>query len=140
VSQFMCYPWIASCDSNEHSGHNAGLLTLRLVEATLTLGLVGTLNLIDPVQAPGATINPWVVPVAALALGVLAGSSIWAAVRNRSRPVLTGIEALIGLSVWRSPISRRRGWSGWMARSGAPSPTSSRSMQETRCRLWRSKA
>ena len=35
-------------------------------------------------------------PVAALVLGALAGSSIWAAVRNRSRPVLTGIEALIG--------------------------------------------
>ncbi len=29
-------------------------------------------------------------------VGALAGSSIWAAVRNRSRPVLTGIEALIG--------------------------------------------
>jgi len=67
-----------------------------LVVTGLALVLVGALNLIDPGQAPGATINPWVVPVAALVLGALAGSSIWAAVRNRSRPVLTGIEALIG--------------------------------------------
>src|SRR6266545_6093742 len=67
-----------------------------LVVTGLALVLVGALNLIDPLQAPGATINVWVVPVAALVLGALAGSSIWAAVRNRSRPVLTGIEALIG--------------------------------------------
>jgi membrane-bound serine protease (ClpP class) len=67
-----------------------------LVVTGLALVLVGALNLIDLIQAPGATINVWVVPVAALALGVLAACSLWAAVRNRSRPVLTGIEALIG--------------------------------------------
>jgi len=39
-----------------------------LVVTGLALVLVGALNLIDPVQAPGATINPWVAPVAALVL------------------------------------------------------------------------
>jgi len=67
-----------------------------LVVIGIALVLVGASNLIDPVQAPGITINPWVVPVAALVLGGLAACSIWAAVRNRSRPVLTGIESLIG--------------------------------------------
>jgi membrane-bound serine protease (ClpP class) len=67
-----------------------------LLVTGIALVLVGALNLIDPVQAPGITINPWVVPVAVLALGGLAASSIWAAVRNRARPVLTGIESLIG--------------------------------------------
>jgi membrane-bound serine protease (ClpP class) len=37
-----------------------------LIVTGLALVLVGALNLIDPVQAPGATINVWVVPVAAL--------------------------------------------------------------------------
>lgn len=67
-----------------------------LVVTGIALVLVGALNLIDPIQAPGITINLWVVPVAALVLGGLAACSIWAAVRNRSRPVLTGIESLIG--------------------------------------------
>ena len=67
-----------------------------LVVTGLALVVVGAFNLFDPVQAPGATINPWVVPIAALALGALAVGSLFAAVRNRSRPVLTGIEALIG--------------------------------------------
>ena len=66
-----------------------------LLVTGIALVLVGALNLIDPVQAPGITINLWVVPVAALALGGLAACSIWAAVRNRARPVLTGIESLI---------------------------------------------
>ncbi len=67
-----------------------------LVVTGLALVLVGAFNLFDPVQAPGTTINPWVVPVVALAFGALAASSLLAAVRNRSRPVLTGIEALLG--------------------------------------------
>jgi membrane-bound serine protease (ClpP class) len=67
-----------------------------LVVTGLALVVVGAFNLFDPVQAPGATINPWVVPIAALALGALAVGSLFAAVRNRSRPVLTGIEVLIG--------------------------------------------
>jgi membrane-bound serine protease (ClpP class) len=67
-----------------------------LVVTGLALVLVGALNLIDPIQAPGATINLWVVPAVVLGLGALAACIVWAAVRNRSRPVLTGIEALIG--------------------------------------------
>jgi membrane-bound serine protease (ClpP class) len=67
-----------------------------LVVTGLALVLVGALNLIDPVQAPGAKIDPWIVPVAVLVLGALAACIVWAAVRNRWRPVLTGIEALIG--------------------------------------------
>ena len=67
-----------------------------LVVTGIALVLIGALNLIDPTQAPGATINLWVVPVVMLALGALAACIVWAVVRNRSRPVLTGIEALIG--------------------------------------------
>src|SRR5262245_2972991 len=67
-----------------------------LVVTGLALVLVGALNLIDPAQAPGVTVNLWVLPVAVLGLGTLAAGIVWAAVHNRSRPVLTGIEALIG--------------------------------------------
>jgi membrane-bound serine protease (ClpP class) len=69
-----------------------------LVVTGLALVLVGALNLIDPIQAPGAAINLWVLPVAALAVGALAVCIIWAVARTRIQPVLTGIEALIGRS------------------------------------------
>jgi len=67
-----------------------------LVVSGLALVLVGALNLFDVVQAPGAMIDPWVVPAVALALGALATFSLVATIGNRTRPVLTGIEALIG--------------------------------------------
>lgn len=62
----------------------------------LALLVVGALTLIDPAQAPGASVAVWVVALVALALAAFAALGIWLALRTRARPVTTGREAMLG--------------------------------------------
>lgn len=62
----------------------------------LALLVVGALNLIDPVQAPGTFIAVWIVLLVVFALASFAALGLWLALRNRAHPITTGQEALIG--------------------------------------------
>jgi membrane-bound serine protease (ClpP class) len=62
----------------------------------LALVVVSALTLIDPAQAPDTIIALWVVALVVLALASFAALGIWLALRNRTRPITTGQEALIG--------------------------------------------
>lgn len=59
---------------------------------------IGGLNMIDPLQAPGAGVTPWAILVIVLSIAALAAATLVLALRNRARPVTTGQEALIGRS------------------------------------------
>ncbi|HEU5090162.1 MAG TPA: NfeD family protein, partial [Roseiflexaceae bacterium] len=62
----------------------------------LVLLAVGSLSLIDPVQAPGAGVGTWAVAVMVAGTAALAAAGLVLAVRTRSRPVVTGQAALVG--------------------------------------------
>jgi membrane-bound serine protease (ClpP class) len=62
---------------------------------TVLLG-VGALNLIDPVQAPGAVVAVWVIVLTGLLLATIAALGVWLAVRSRGQPAATGQEAMVG--------------------------------------------
>jgi membrane-bound serine protease (ClpP class) len=67
-----------------------------LTVAGLTLLVVGALNLVDPVQAPGAGVALWAVGIVAVGLAGVGAIGITLAFRSRRRPATTGREALIG--------------------------------------------
>jgi membrane-bound serine protease (ClpP class) len=64
--------------------------------AGLILLAVAGLNLIDPLQAPGASVAPSAVAVVVLGLAGVVGAGIGLALRTRSQPIATGSEALVG--------------------------------------------
>ncbi|MBK9710352.1 MAG: nodulation protein NfeD [Kouleothrix sp.] len=57
---------------------------------------VGSLNLIDPAQAPNTVIAAWVVVLVGLAIATVAALGVWLALRNRGRPIEAGQEAMVG--------------------------------------------
>jgi membrane-bound serine protease (ClpP class) len=67
-----------------------------LTIAGLILLVIGGLNLIDPIQAPGVSVAPWAVGIIVLVLTVLIAGGLWLALRARVRPAVTGGEALVG--------------------------------------------
>lgn len=64
--------------------------------AGLILLAVAGLNLIDPLQAPGASVAPAAVTVVVLGLAGVVAAGVGLALRTRSRPSATGSEALVG--------------------------------------------
>ncbi len=62
----------------------------------LALVVVSALTLIDPAQAPETVIAIWVVLIVVLALATFAALGVWLALRNRTQPVATGQEAMLG--------------------------------------------
>jgi len=67
-----------------------------LAVAGIALLGVGSLNLIDPAQAPNTVIALWVIILVGLALLTLVAFGVWLALRSRDRPLATGQETLIG--------------------------------------------
>lgn len=67
-----------------------------LAIAGLALLAIGGLNLIDPVQAPGASVGGWSVFGVVSGLATLIAAGLWLALRTRVQPVATGQEALVG--------------------------------------------
>lgn len=67
-----------------------------LTVAGLGLLAAGGLNLIDPVQAPGASVTPWAVATIVIGLAAVVGLGFGLALRARRAPLATGSESLIG--------------------------------------------
>lgn len=67
-----------------------------LAIAGLVLLAFGALNLVDPLQAPGAEVAPWSIAAMVIGAGALTVAGFVLAVRVRKRPAITGQEALIG--------------------------------------------
>jgi len=67
-----------------------------LAVAGIALLGVGSLNLIDPAQAPNTVIALWVIILVGLALLTFVAFGVWLALRSRDRPVATGQETLVG--------------------------------------------
>jgi membrane-bound serine protease (ClpP class) len=76
----------------EFAVHTHGALAV----AGIALLGVGSLNLIDPAQAPNTVIALWVIILVGLALLTFVALGVWLALRSRERPVATGQETLVG--------------------------------------------
>lgn len=72
--------------------HSHGALTI----AGLGLLVIGALNLVDPLQAPGASVAPWAVGMVAAGLAGVGALAVTLALRSRARPAALGPEALVG--------------------------------------------
>jgi membrane-bound serine protease (ClpP class) len=78
-----------------------GLLTT----SGLALLVIGALNLIDPVAAPGAGVTLWAIVAVALSVAVVGLAGLYLIVKGQRRPVATGREALVGaLAEVRQPL------------------------------------
>lgn len=76
-----------------------------LTVAALAVLVVSGLNLLDPLQAPGAGVALWALGAVVAALGSLAVAGMWLVVRAQSRPLATGSEGLVGkLAEARQPL------------------------------------
>lgn len=64
--------------------------------AGLVVLVLGALNLIDPLQAPGVSIAGWAIGLLAGGLGLCVSLAAVLAVRARRLPAATGVEALVG--------------------------------------------
>ena len=62
----------------------------------LALLVVGALNLIDPTQAPGASVAGWAIGLVACGLAVFAVLGVLLIIRSRRAPVTTGQESMVG--------------------------------------------
>lgn len=58
--------------------------------------VVGALNLIDPTQAPGASVAGWAVVLVAIGLAAFVIVGVLLIIRSRSVPVTTGQEGMVG--------------------------------------------
>lgn len=72
--------------------HSHGALTI----AGLGLLVIGALNLVDPLQAPGAGVAPWAVGVVAAGLAGVGALAVTLALRGRARPAALGPGSLVG--------------------------------------------
>lgn len=69
---------------------------------------IGALNMIDPVQAPGASVALWVVVLFGFGVVAAVVLSAFLVIRSRTRPVAVGQEALVGqLAEVRQPLNPR---------------------------------
>jgi membrane-bound serine protease (ClpP class) len=67
---------------------------------------VGGLNLIDPLQAPGAGVDPWAVMIVVVILAGLIVAGFGLAMQVRRKPAATGAESLVGrIAEVRQPLN-----------------------------------
>jgi membrane-bound serine protease (ClpP class) len=72
--------------------HTHGALTV----AGLAALVFGALNMVDPVQAPGAGVAPWAIGLVALGMAGAAAGGVALAISSRARPVALGPQSLVG--------------------------------------------